>query len=282
MFQGTGSYSGAGAYQVSDDTSRTRATNLMAAFRSNYLKMRLFSDWSGAARLVEAAHRKGFSVSGHIAAPFPLVAAGIDGMEHLGPSGFRTDEIVYDDFIQLFRHANMWIVPTVVGYSAAAWASQDSTLLDDPETASLVTPFLKWWAFRLPSSYGKGYERFAELTRVSAHKFHQGGVMIGAGSDTPVIPWALHGEMEELVTAGFTPLEAITSATKIAADVLGASDEIGTIEEGKWADLVLLNTDPLDDIRNTRDIWMVIKGGVEVDRSALRSWVARSSSVPDP
>jgi len=277
QFWGTGSFTGGGGYNVSDDSARTRATELVAAFRTDYLKTRLFSDWAGAAKLVEAAHARGWPVSGHIALPLPLIAAGIDGMEHLGPSGLRTDEIVYDDITQLFRHANMWIVPTVIGYSAVVKVIDDPTVLDDP----FMTPFLKWWALRMPSGARVSYERFAHLTRTSALKLHEGGVTIAAGSDAPVLPWALHGELEELVATGLSPLEAITAATRTAAEVLLASDEIGTIEEGKWADLVILNADPLEDIRNTRDIWMVIKGGVEVDRELLRSWVGRSASVVD-
>ena len=145
--------------------------------------------------------------------------------------------------------------------------------------APFVTPFLRWWAQRLPLRSREAYERYARFTRISTKKLHQGGVTIAAGSDTPVLPWALHGELEELVAAGLSPLEAITSATQTAARVLGASEEIGTIEVGKLADLVILNADPLEDIRNTRNIWMVIKGGVEVDREALLGMVGRSSST---
>lgn len=56
---------------------------------------------------------------------------------------------------------------------------------------------------------------------------------------------ALHVELEELVAVGLAPLEAITAATRTTARVLGASDEIGTIEEGKWADLVILNAEAI-------------------------------------
>ena len=277
---GSGRFAGAGGYMVSDDSARARAMALVATFGTDYLKIRAFSDWAGIAKLVESAHASGWPVSGHIALPLPLIASGIDGMEHLGPSGFRTNEIVYDDVVQLFRDANVWIVPTTVFYSSVVSMIDDSTMLDHPETAPFVTPFLRWWAQRFPGSQRRGpFERYARFTRISTKRLHEGGVAIAAGSDTPVLPWALHGELEELVAAGLSPLEAITAATRTAAEVLGASDEIGTIEEGKWADLVILNADPLENIRNTRDIWMVIKGGVEVDREALLGWVARSASV---
>jgi imidazolonepropionase-like amidohydrolase len=205
------------------------------------------------------------------------MAAGVDGMEHLGPSGFRTDEIVYDDMIQLFRHGGVWIVPTAVAYSSVGLVLDDEALFDEPETAAFTTPFLKWWAFRQPPTVRPGYDRFTRFTHLSARKLFDGGVTISAGTDAPVLPWALHRELEELVSAGIPPAAVLTAATKTAAEILGASEEIGTIEEGKWADMVLLNSDPTEEIRNTRDIWMVVKGGVEVDREGLRSWVARSA-----
>jgi imidazolonepropionase-like amidohydrolase len=75
-------------------------------------------------------------------------------------------------------------------------------------------------------------------------------------------------ELEQLVTAGLTPLQAIHAATGAAAQILGADKELGTIEVGKWADLVFLDADPLADIRNTRRIWNVMHNGQLLDRLA--------------
>jgi imidazolonepropionase-like amidohydrolase len=88
-------------------------------------------------------------------------------------------------------------------------------------------------------------------------------------------------ELEELVRAGFSPMEAIVAATRNGAEILGAAAEIGTIEVGKLADLVILEADPLEDIRNTRRIWMVIKGGDVVDREALLGWQTREAAAVD-
>jgi imidazolonepropionase-like amidohydrolase len=66
-----------------------------------------------------------------------------------------------------------------------------------------------------------------------------------------------------------SPLEAIVAATKNAARTLHAEKDIGTIEVGKLADLVILDANPIEDIRNTRKIWKVIQGGRVIDRDAL-------------
>jgi imidazolonepropionase-like amidohydrolase len=76
-------------------------------------------------------------------------------------------------------------------------------------------------------------------------------------------------ELEELVAAGLSPLEAIHAGSGGAARILGADGDLGTIEVGKRADLILLDADPLADIRNTRRIWQVVQDGHLVDRAAI-------------
>ena len=107
-------------------------------------------------------------------------------------------------------------------------------------------------------------------------RFHKVGVPILAGTDAAYpdgTPWiwpgfSLHDELELLVEAGLTPSEAIAAATGNAAGHMGVED-VGTIEPGKAADLILLSADPLADIGNTRQISDVIISGVFVDREAL-------------
>ncbi len=94
------------------------------------------------------------------------------------------------------------------------------------------------------------------------------GGIAALGTDQSSGP-AAHREMELLVQAGLTPAQVIKIATHNGAVFLGKADDMGSVEEGKLADLVLLNADPLADIDNTKAIALVMKGGRIIDESAL-------------
>ena len=102
---------------------------------------------------------------------------------------------------------------------------------------------------------------------------NKAGVKLLAGTDAAqafVFPgFSLHQELELLVRSGLTPLEALRTATYNPADFFGALDSLGTVSQGKVADLVLLDANPLTDIRNTRRIAAVIANGRVFDRPAL-------------
>ncbi|MBL4680627.1 MAG: amidohydrolase family protein [Pseudomonadales bacterium] len=108
-------------------------------------------------------------------------------------------------------------------------------------------------------------QRFAEYSMAMIKRMNLAGVPIGAGTDTPInmaIPgYSLHNELSMLVKAGLTPLQALRAATITPAEFFSLENEMGTIEVGKRADLVLLNENPLLDIRNTRKIDRVISKG---------------------
>ena len=121
----------------------------------------------------------------------------------------------------------------------------------------------------------------AQLLRKSMElvaEMQKAGVKILAGTDSPapyVFPGSgLHDELQLLVESGLTPLEALQSATKIPAEFLHMAKDSGTIETGKFADLVLLDSNPLDDIRNIRKIQAVILRGTLLDRAALDQLLA--------
>ena len=106
---------------------------------------------------------------------------------------------------------------------------------------------------------------FADWSLFLVGLMHEHGVPIGAGTDTPIglaVPgYSLHTELELLVRSGLTPREALHAATVMPASFFAMEDELGTVSEGKLADLVLLEADPLEDIANTRRIAGVMAAG---------------------
>ncbi len=109
---------------------------------------------------------------------------------------------------------------------------------------------------------------------------HKTGVPFLAGTDTPagvhIFPgYSLHEELQRFVAAGFTPLEALQTATINPARFFEMEDQMGTVEKGKLADLVLLSANPLEDIANTQKIASVIVNGRYFYRAELDKMLGR-------
>lgn len=117
-------------------------------------------------------------------------------------------------------------------------------------------------------------QKFVEHELGIVGRLHRAGVPFLAGTDTPagvdVVPgFSLHQELRRFVDAGFTPLEALQTATINPARFLGKLADFGTVEKGKVADLVLLDANPLDDVGNTRKIRAVVADGRYHSRDEL-------------
>jgi len=122
-------------------------------------------------------------------------------------------------------------------------------------------------------------KRFVEKELEVVKAMHDAGIPFLAGTDTPpgvyVFPgFSLHEELQRFVAAGFTPMEALQTATLNPAKFLGMEDRLGTIEKGKLADMVLLDANPLDDIGNTQKIAAVIVSGRYLPRAELDKMLA--------
>jgi hypothetical protein len=118
-------------------------------------------------------------------------------------------------------------------------------------------------------------KKFIEKELEVVQLLHKAGVPFLAGTDTPpgvyIFPgFSLHEELQRFVAAGFTPLEALQTATLNPAIFFGMQEQLGSIEKGKIADLVFLDANPLDDIRNTQKVSGVILNGRFLSRSDLQ------------
>jgi imidazolonepropionase-like amidohydrolase len=122
-------------------------------------------------------------------------------------------------------------------------------------------------------------QRFVAKELEVVKAMHDAGIQFLAGTDTApgvyIFPgFSLHEELQRFVAAGFTPMEALQTATLNPAVFLGMTDHLGTVEKGKIADLVLLDANPLDDIRNTQKIAAVVVNGRYLSRADLDKLLA--------
>jgi hypothetical protein len=268
---------GQGVEPEADPDHVKRAVALAEAFGSDHIKTRTFRRWDINARFIAEAHRRGMRVTGHCAHPLSLVAAGMDAKEHAGFCEPRSDGPIYEDMVQLYRAAGIGVVPTISYSSLALRLNRQPDAL---EADSELAPFLPQrsdfkWMLELDSAGRREYERYADQARKVTVKLARAGVTIGTGTDIWQIPTGVHLELEEIVAAGLSPLEALHAGTGGAARILGAERDLGTIEPGKWADLVILDADPTADIRNTRRIRAVMQAGRLVDPRAIVSSLSR-------
>lgn len=219
--------------------------------------------------LVAAAKRHGMpsvahATSQHLART--AFEAGVTGLVHL-----FTDTVIDDDTVRLARRTGAFVTPTLT-----LWSSIDSAA--NPASAAVVTdprvaPFLSAaqrgflelpWGFERPGVLEVGLRNVRIL--------HEAGVPIIAGTDSGV-PGMAHGvsplvELELLVRAGLTPVEALTAATATPAARYGFADR-GRIRPGQRADLVLVDGDPTRDITTLRGISAVWRNGAKLAREAL-------------
>ncbi len=193
------------------------------------------------------------------------------------------------------RKNGTWLSPTLTVLHGMAWAD-DTTQLTDPRLQYMPKFLTFGWNpkndFRLKTMTAESWARrkreFARNQQLVG-MMHKAGVGIIAGTDmlNPwIFPgWSLHDELAFYVQAGLTPAEAMRTATVNAAGFLGKTDSTGTIASGKWADLVLLDANPLADIRNTTKISAVVANGRLVTserRQAMLDEVKRLVKPPAP
>jgi Tol biopolymer transport system component/imidazolonepropionase-like amidohydrolase len=225
-------------------------------------------------QVIDFAHTHGMPVTSHEI--YPAVASGADGVEHIrGTSrrGYSPKVSLlnrsYQDVVDLLTTSKMTLTPTI-GISAGAFPwmlARDPSRLDDVRFRTLFPESVVADMDRLAKSIppadfdrlGAVWQPMLDLVR----KVVKGGGVVIAGTDSPIFPYALlyHTELEMFQQAGLTPFEVLQTATLRAAEALGEGANLGSIEAGKLADLVIVADDPLVDIKNARKVKTVIKNG---------------------
>ncbi|MDA2930384.1 DPP IV N-terminal domain-containing protein [Acidobacteria bacterium AH-259-O06] len=214
--------------------------------------------------IIDKSHALGRPVTGHWSVQ--AILRGTDGNEHM-PQGRFFRSRPYDDYLQLAARSGIWLTPTL----GVLMPHKSPEVFDAPALRRLLPAYIldRLKAQAADPSHAEAAKERHELELPDLRRIRQLGGKVVAGSDTPLAGLSLHWELQHLVEAGMTPMEALLAATRDAAAALGYPDDLGTIEEGKIADIVLLDADPLEEITNTLRIATVIHDGKVVDREAL-------------
>jgi imidazolonepropionase-like amidohydrolase len=283
-----------------------KAVDDLKAKGVDFIKVQSFITRDGYFAVVNETKKQGMTLVGHV--PDSIRAseasdAGQKSIEHLtgifegastmedsfikgsskGPKAYLD---TYDNsraaaLIARMARNHTWLVPTLV-WERGQW------LIDDIDYSR--DPVLKYapasWQHKSWPSFTKGILAELDTDDVSVRRrfvqkefeivgaMHRAGVPVMAGTDTAaavaVLPgFSLHTELEYFVQAGFTPMDALQTATLYPARFLGLQDQLGTVQQGKLANLVLLEANPLQDIRNTRKIAAVVLNGHLLNRADL-------------
>lgn len=221
--------------------------------------------------VVERAHQASLPLSSHYL--YPAENLGMDGMEHTGATnrlGYSHTVSrlgrAYADVITLFTTSGMSITPTL--FTSAAMYAEDRSLVDDRRTRTLYPS----WEYDLLVAKADDATLPAaavtrELLRANVDmvlRIHRGGGFVIAGTDAPLdnVAVSLHTNLRAMVRYGFTPYEALRTATANPARWLGLERRLGLIAPGAAADLAFVVGDPLTDIRAAAAVTQVMRGGV--------------------
>ena len=248
--------------------------------------------------LIERAHQHGLTVTGHLGSgyrgsvnPRDAIMMGIDRVEHfMGGDALPATRSAYASLvnlnvdspefrriIQLYLKHHVYFDATLTAYGYAANNSGDEAFTHWVDETKFLTPYMQSELKKRPPS--KVVEQFDRIYRIkpkALKAFYDagGGDLITLGTDHPstgeYLPgFSSHREMFAMVRAGIPPAKVLEIATIHGARALGMGDRLGTIETGKLADLFVVRGNPLADIRNTRKVQVVIKGGTVYDPAAL-------------
>ena len=187
--------------------------------------------------IVTDAHRLGRKVAAHAHGAQGILwasEAGVDSVEH--------GSYIDDAAIQMMKSKGTYLVPTLY---LGDWMTENAGKIG------------------LPEMYAGKMRTIIPIARANIKKAFDAGVKVAFGTDAAVYPHGLNArEFAVYVKLGMTPLQAIQTATVNAADLLGWSDRIGSLEAGKFADIIAVNGDPTKDVTLLENPVFVMKNGV--------------------
>jgi imidazolonepropionase-like amidohydrolase len=217
--------------------------------------------------VIAQAHQHGLKVAAHVYYLDDAKRLARDGVDLFGHS--VRDKPVDDELIALMKKNNVAYIPTLdLDEAFFVYADKPDWMAQPFFKGSLDAGVWEW--LHSPAYKVKQISKQdLALAKANALALHKAGIKVGLGTDSgATIPriqgFAEHRELELLTVAGFTPMQALQAGTSVNAAILGIDKERGALLPGKQADILVLDANPLDDIRNTRKIHAVWLRGVPV------------------
>lgn len=220
--------------------------------------------------LVREAHKIGIPLSSHEIAP--AVQNSMDSVEHIAATSrrgyspkFSYMAKSYDDVISIIARSGLFITPTaVLDSSYHEYIERFPQYESDVKYRTFLDPYERNLLIRARNS-ANAQKEIKQIPAVNEtiKKLHDAGANFAAGTDSPFLPYGIaqHMEIIQYVNAGLSPADAIRASTINVAKNLGVDSDLGTLEVGKLADMVILSGDPLDDITDIHNVQATIRGG---------------------
>ncbi len=250
--------------------------------------------------IIDEAYKQGLKTIGHIPNAFhgkidEVFVPHFGMVAHAEEFSKNTDSFSEEDakrFAQLAKANGTWLSPTL---TTMKWIHSQARTLDELRalpTLQYVHPLLqsKWLT---ANNYNKNstpdrveyFRKMVDFHVMLVKTFKAAGVPMVAGTDAGasgvVGGFSLHDEIELMVEAGLTAAEALASATRLPATWLGIDSLVGTIALGKQADLILLDANPLTDIKNTRKIAGVFVNGKWISKATIHTMLSDLAKFND-
>jgi len=275
---------------VNNASDARQAVRSIKAEGYNFVKVYSQLNIESFEAIIDESKKQGIKVVGHIPdaykgkteeafiSNFDLVAHAEEYSKQIRNKSKTKKDAQY--FAEMTKKNNTWVIPNLIALVSVAKQARSLDSIRSMETLKYVHPLLqdKWLT---ANQYHKSaspeniayYDNIISFHKDLVKAFKKAGVPMVAGTDAGtsgiLTGFSLHDELELLVDAGLTNEETLTSATRLPAEWLGIDKEVGTVEPGRYADLILLDANPLDDIKNTREISGVFVNGRWIDKEKI-------------
>jgi len=189
---------------------------------------------------------------------------------------------VYDDFIKTTAFVKMAVTPTMLVAYGGPWAEEYFYSRENPYDNEKLARFTPWDVLasstRRRAFWAREDEMVFPIHAKKTKAFHDGGAIQGVGSHGQLQGLGYHWELWAMASGGLTELEALQIATLIGAEAIGLDQDLGSLEPGKIADIVILDKNPLEDLRNTNTVSYVMMNGRLYEADTLNEIYPRSKA----